>query len=199
MRRLNKKHKKGHCSQTINNQWNYYRYAFLSLLIWWAIGAGIGLLFAIALDGTMKQTLAGHLEQGVAQLFEENDPSITYFFKRCLTYVQLLLIVWGLECWTYGLIGVRILLWGRGFLYGFSQNAWVLAYGIKGVLLGAASYIPHNLLFTATTAWVEWWLSRSGVGRKVSLRLLIAWLVVTVPVIAWVEVFWTPGIVKACM
>lgn len=199
MRRFDTRKKTSRGSTHHNPSWDRYRNVLMWLLIWWMIGAGIGLLFAIALDGHMKQVLAKHLEQGLSKLIEKNSSSITYFLKRCLTYVQLLLMVWGLECWTYGSVGVRLILWGRGFIYGFSQTAWAISYGLKGVFLGMISYIPHNFLFAIVCAWVEWWLKRSGNGKKISIKLLLLWLLATVPVIAWVEVFWVPCIVKACM
>ena len=181
------------------SQWTNFCSVLWSLLLWWAIGAGIGLLFALALDGEMKQSLAGYLQQGVDQLAAKSSPSFTYFFKRCLTYIQLLLIVWGLELWNYGFFGVRILLLGRGFIYGFSQMAWAAAYGVKGILLGAVAYAPHNILFAAVCAWIEWWLQRSGQRHRITLRLLLIWLLLVVPVIAWAEVCWSTSLMKACM
>ena len=107
MRRFSVKHKAGRSSH--NNQWMNFRSILQRLLLWWGIGAGIGLLFALALDGDMKQVLAVHLENSVNQLLGRSGPSFTYYLKRCLTYIQLLLVIWGLEMWSYGVFGVRIL------------------------------------------------------------------------------------------
>ncbi len=197
MRRFSVKHKAGRSSH--NNQWMNFRSILQRLLLWWGIGAGIGLLFALALDGDMKQVLAGHLEKSVNLLLGRSGPSFTYYLKRCLTYIQLLLVVWGLEMWNCGVFGVRILLLGRGFIYGFSQTAWACAYGMKGILLGTVAYIPHNLLFAAAIAWIEGWLHKNGHHNFVSIRLLVIWLALVVPIITWAEACWSPNIMKACM
>ncbi len=185
--------------QNIADQWMRYRKGLYSCLLWWAIGAGIGLLFAIALDAEMKQALAQHLENGVSYLLNTNSPPFTYFLKRCLTYTQLLLLIWGLEYFAYGYIGVRILMLCRGFIYGFSQTAWAVAYGMKGILLGLAAYCPHNLLFAAVAAWLEWLLQKRGSADRLTLRKAAIGVSILIPVMAWVEAYGAPVLFRACM
>lgn len=180
-------------------QWTRYRKVFYSCLLWWAIGAGIGLLFAIALDSEMKQALAAHLESGVSSLLSENSPPFTYFLKRCLTYTQILLLVWGLEYFAYGYMGVRILMLGRGFMYGFSQAAWIAAYGLKGLILGLAAYGPHNLLLAAVVSWLEWLLRSGPLGGRMTSKQTALCIACLVPVIAGVEAYGAPALFRACM
>ncbi len=189
----------GKKGQTIVDQWIRYRKGLYSCLLWWIIGAGIGLLFAIALDSEMKQALAQHLENGVSYLLHENSPPFTYFLKRCLTYTQLLLLIWGLEYFTYGYMGVRILMLCRGFIYGFSQMAWAIAYGVKGILLGLVAYCPHNLLFAAVAAWLEWLLRKNAVGGRLTMRQVALWLCCFIPLMAWVEAYGASALFRACM
>ena len=199
MRRFRSSYVSSKKGQYIKNQWARYRRGLCSCLLWWAIGAGIGLLFAIALDSEMKEALANHLESGVSYLFNENSPPVTYFLKRCLTYTQLLLLIWGLEYFTYGYMGVRVLMLCRGFIYGFSQTAWAMAYGLKGIGLGLVAYCPHNLLFIAVAAWVEWLLQKNAGGGRVTMRQVAIWIICLVPVIAWVEAYGAPALFRACM
>ncbi len=203
MRRFHSGYKYNHCigrnGLKAGDQWARYRRALYSCFLWWAIGAGIGLLFAIALDADMKQTLALHLENGVSYLMNESAPPFTYFLKRCLTYTQLLLLVWGLEYFNYGYMGVRILMLCRGFIYGFSQTAWIAAYGIKGIFLGLTAYFPHNLLFMAAAALGEWLLQKNAGEVKISMRGTVIWICCLVPLLAWVEAYGAPALVRACM
>lgn len=177
-------------------EWGRFRRGLFNCLLWWGIGAGIGLLFAAALDGEMQSTLAQHLETGVDYLLDENPAPLTYFLKRCLTYTQMLLVVWGLEYFTYGYIGVRVLLLSRGFLYGFGQVAWVMAYGIKGICLGIVAYWPHNLLFIIASAWLEWMMHGRIFSGRFSARQTAAVTACMVPVIAMVEAYGAPAMFR---
>ncbi len=203
MRRFHSNYKRNHWigrkGLKLRDQWMRYRRSLFSCFLWWAIGAGIGLLFSIALDSEMKQTLALHLESGVSYLLNENATAFTYFLKRCLTYTQLLLLIWGLEYFTYGFMGVRILMLCRGFIYGFSQMAWIAAYGIKGVLWGLTAYFPHNLLFAASAALLEWSMQKNTTEMQFSTRRTILWICCLVPLLAWVEAYGAPTLVRACM
>lgn len=173
-----------------------YQKELVSCLLWCAIGAGIGLLFAIALDSEMQSRLAEHLQSGVLNLVAIEPAPFTYFLKRCLTYAQLLLLAWGLEYFAFGYIGVRILLLVRGFLYGFGQVAWIYAYQVKGFWLGALAYWPHNLLFIVVIAWLEWMMQeRQYVGHWSSkqIGLITAFLI---PLLALVEAYIAPALLR---
>ncbi len=173
-----------------------YQKGLVSCLLWCAIGAGIGLLFAIALDSEMQGRLAEHLQSGVLNLVAIEPAPFTYFLKRCLTYAQLLLLAWGLEYFAFGYIGVRILLLVRGFLYGFGQVAWIYAYQVKGFWLGALAYWPHNLLFIVVIAWLEWMMQeRQYVGHWSSkqIGLITAFLI---PLLALVEAYIAPALLR---
>lgn len=188
MRRMNIKNKL--------DEWNRFRKGFLNCLLWWAVGAGIGLLFAIALSQDMQTALGEHLETGAHYLLSENPAQLTYFFKRCLTYMQLLLLVWALEYFTYGYIGVRVVLLARGFLYGFGQVAWMNAYHLRGIWLGLATYWPHNLLWILVTAWLEWALRmRIRAGRMTPRQIAII-TACMVPVLAMVEAYVAPALFR---
>ena len=137
----------------------------------------------------MQSSLAAHLETEVKFLTDTNQPPITYFFKRCLTYTQILLVVWGLEYFTYGYLGVRVLLLGRGFLYGFAQVPWISIYGIKGVWLGMVAYWPHNLLLITATALLEWLLHGRLFAGKITMRQTAVLTACIIPVIALAEAY----------
>ena len=142
----------------------------VNCILWWAIGVGVGLLFAIAIGSEMQQSLATHLENSVSYLLTGDSLPFTYFLRRCLTYAQLILLVWGLEYLNYGFLGVRILLLYRGFLYGFTQLTWLKAYHLKGIWLALVAYWPHNLLFLLFCAYLEWRLHMRGVRPLQSKR-----------------------------
>ncbi len=192
-------HNMGRKVKNRGEQWLSYRRILFNCLLWWAIGAGIGLLFAIALDTEMKQSLALHLENGVSYLLNKNTPSFTYFLKRCLTYTQLLLLIWGLEYFTYGFLGVRILMLCRGFIYGFSQTAWTVTYGIKGVFLGMVSYFPHNLLFILGASWMERLMQKNIVAGRLETRQIALLISCLVPLLAWVEAYASQTLFRGCM
>ena len=144
----------------------------------------------------MQSRLAEHLQSGVLNLVAIEPAPFTYFLKRCLTYAQLLLLAWGLEYFAFGYIGVRILLLVRGFLYGFGQVAWIYAYQVKGLWLGALAYWPHNLLFIVVIAWLEWMMQeRQYVGHWSSkqIGLITAFLI---PLLALVEAYIAPALLR---
>jgi len=183
---------------TVNHGGFYCRILY-SCLLWWAIGVGIGLLFTMALDIEMKQSLAVHLENGISFFLNKNSPSFTYFLKRCLTYTQLLLLIYGLEHFIYGYLGVRILMLCRGFIYGFSQTAWVVNFGIKGILYAMVSYFPHNLLFASVTAWIEWQLQKNALTGQYRIRQMTVVLSCFAVLLAWVESYASQTLFRACM
>lgn len=176
-----------------------FRRGFLNCLLWQLIGAAIGLLFAIALDGAMQEALASHLTEGVGYITGESPAGLPYFLKRCLTYAQLLLIVWGLEYFTYGYIGVRVLLLLRGFLYGFGQVAWVAAYHIKGIGLAVLAYWPHNLLLVLAAAWLEWMLHGRMYPGRMTGKQTAAVTACMVLVLAMVEAYGVPAMFRYFM
>ena len=157
------------------------------------------MLFTMALDIEMKQSLAVHLENGISFFLNKNSPSFTYFFKRCLTYTQLLLLIYGLEHFIYGYLGVRILMLCRGFIYGFSQTAWVVNFGIKGILYAMVSYFPHNLLFASVTAWIEWQLQKNALTGQYRIRQMTVVLSCFAVLLAWVESYASQTLFRACM
>lgn len=180
-------------------EWGRFRKGLLNCLLWWVIGAGIGLLFAIALSQEMQSALGQHLETGVGYLMGENPAQFTYFLKRCLTYTQLLLLVWALEYFTYGYIGVRVLLLIRGFLYGFGQVAWLSAYQIRGLWLGLMAYWPHNLLWIVTVSWLEWMMrarARTGCMKPKQLAVVT---ICMIPLLAIVEAYAAPALFRYFM
>lgn len=166
-----------------------YRDGLYSYLLWWGIGAGIGVLFATAVDSSMKQLLAEHLQNEVKYMMEYETSVVTYFLKRCLCYTQLFLFIWCMDYFAWGYLGVRILMLGRGFIYGFSQTAWVLSYGVNGIFLGLLSYLPHNILFTMVIAWMEWIFYKNPTDRSQLVRKIGSLIGVMVPVISWLEAY----------
>lgn len=180
-------------------EWSRFRKGFLNCLLWWGIGGGIGLLFAIALSQEMQSALGQHLETGVGYLMSENPAQLTYFFKRCLTYTQLLLLVWTLEYFTYGYIGVRILLLVRGFLYGFGQVAWLSAYQIRGLWLGLMAYWPHNLLWIVVVAWLEWMMRTRARNGHMKPKQLAVITICMIPLLAVIEAYATPALFRYFM
>ena len=181
------------------NHGGCYRRILYNCLLWWTIGAGIGLLFTIALDIEMKQSLAVHLKNGISIFLNKNTPSFTYFLKRCLTYTQLLLLIYGLENFIYGYLGVRIIMLCRGFIYGFSQTAWVVNFGIKGILYAMVSYFPHNFLFAAGAAWIEWQLQKNALTSQQKIRQMTVFLSCFVLLLAGVESYASQTLFRACI
>ena len=166
-----------------------YRAVLYSYLIWWGIGAGIGLLFSMAVDGEMKQTLAVYLQNEITVFSDQNINSFTYFLKRSLCYTQLLLMIWCMECFVFGHIGVRIVMLIRGFIYGFSQTFWVLSCGAKGIFLGLITYLPQNIVLVAGLVLIELILYRSVQEKSNKMRKVGILVGIMVPVAAWAEAY----------
>lgn len=166
-----------------------YRDGVYSCLIWWGIGSGIGLLFAFAVEADMKQSLAEHLQNGIVYLMEYKRSTFIFFLKRCIFYSQLFLLIWCMQYFVFGHIGTRMVMLGRGFIYGFTQTAWVLSYGVKGVFLGLISYFPHNFILVIAVALMEW-LQYKIMPNHLRLKRRTFFLIAgMVPIIAWVEAY----------
>ena len=176
-----------------------YKDGLYSFLLWWGIGTGIGFLFATAVDSEMKQSLAAHLQEGVTYLAEHKNSTFTYFLKRCLCYTNVFMLVWCLEYFSFGYVGVRILMLSRGFIFGFSQTAWIISYGIKGVFLGVTSYLFHNLFLFMGVAWLEYILRKNTMDHIRNMRRIGVLIGGMVLIIAWVEVYVSKTVFLTCV
>jgi len=80
-------------------------------------------------------------------------------------------------------------MFSRGFIYGFSQTAWALSYGVKGIFLGLLSYLPHNILLAVGVAWMEWLLYKNIMDKAGAMRRVGLLIGGMVPVISWMEAY----------
>lgn len=176
--------------------WQRYGRICINCLLWCAAGAGIGILFALAVSSDMRLTLAKHLEQQMAYLLAENSTPAVYFLKRCVTYARLLAVVWVLEYFAFGYLGVRLLMLAKGFVFGFSQVAWVSLYGLKGLWLAAVAYWPHHLLWILASAWIEWMQRGRICGGPLPVRQAAALSICLTAVLALAEAYGAPALLR---
>ena len=116
------------------------------LLILWAAGALVGVLFASALGEESRESLNSFIQIGAQNMASGQVQGFSYFLNRIWSYGKYMVVLWACGFIPYGWIGVLLLIAGRGFFYGFAQAVLILGYGAKGIGMGLMGYFPHNLL-----------------------------------------------------
>lgn len=113
----------------------------------------MGIIFGALAVGTINPSQRTELEGHLGVFFDIFDPHQketlsrgAYALESILGNIKAAILAWALGLSVIGAPGIPVILFGRGFVLGFTVGFLVEEMVFKGVALSLASIFPQNLL-----------------------------------------------------
>lgn len=138
------------------------------ILVMFVMGIVFGSVGAQTLDPTQKGQLVDYLGKFSMSLADSVQGSRVSPQDAILTNLQKLAIVWLLAVTVIGAPAILVVVFLQGFASGFTVAILIEEWSAKGLLLAAASVVPHNaflvsgLVLAGTAGLAYAWVSVRG-------------------------------------
>jgi stage II sporulation protein M len=126
---------------------NYFKERFFLValvIILFLMGIIFGVLGARVLEPAQKTDLLNYLDQGLHG--EPLLPDHGYTRQVIVAHIQTVFFLFFMGISVIGLPLALLLIFTRGFVFGFSSGFLFQSMGTKGVALALVGILPHNLL-----------------------------------------------------
>lgn len=120
------------------------KYLFLITIM--TIGIISGIIFIFFISKEDKLLVKEELDIFLTTIKNDKINYLTSFINSISNNTLYLIIIWILGISIVGIPIIVFILFLKGFIFGFSISSIILNYGIKGIIIGIISQIPHNLI-----------------------------------------------------
>ena len=110
------------------------------------LGVISGAIFSNIIDLNDKKLILDKIQLFISNIDKQTIDSISAFKNSIITNLSYSLIIWILGMTIIGILINILLLYIKGFIFGFSISAFILTYNYKGIILSLLYTIFGQLL-----------------------------------------------------
>lgn len=127
---------------------NFWKFAFLAVAMIFCTGIVVGACYSAKTGGETDSALHEYLN-GFFQGFAADQNRLSVFQNSLLRNLKLFFLLFASAFFRGGILLIGAGVFSKGFVSGFTTAAFAKYYGIRGLLIPAASMVSNLLFFPA--------------------------------------------------